>query len=1203
MNKNYIKLLISLSAIIICTLSSIKLSASHIVGGELTYRWIAGDRYEIRLTLRRDCFNGDANAQFDDPASIGIFDGEGVILRDKGVYGSLQMKFNKDDTLNEILRTECEVIGGDVCVHTTTYVDTLELKFRKGGYILAYQRCCRNNTLSNIVEPELVGATYAVVMTEDALLYKNSSPRFKAWPPIYVCGDRPILFDHSATDINGDSIVYSLCVPYQGADSSQSKPTVPSRPPFPLVVYKAPYSLFNLLNGNPAMAIDKRNGLLTGQPNGIGQYLVGVCISEYRNGKLLTTIRRDFQYNVRICTTNPVANFDADKSVLCQEDRTVHFTNKSINAKSYTWLFDYPKASPFSKDTNPTFVFPKGGKYRVALVSVRQKDCIDTTYQNIFIYDSTQLGARFKEDYKSCNNDIKIQFTDESFDSLLFINKWSWQFVINGVTLSSNQRNPLMTFQDTGLLKVRLIVLSSGGCSDTTYRELNIYNLKPEFVSSAIPICIGESSRLITNPDPRFKYEWSPSKGLSCDNCPNPIAKPDSTTLYKLIITDGRCTLEDSVLVKVSKLLDIDIAGDRIICKDSFFVSAVGGIQSSIEWSEDPFFSNILRRGEFKYSGVITDKITLFVRGKSNANCPGGDSITIKNEKVIVQSSKDKYRFCEQDTFELELKNSVATHSNVYNWIPDNLVLDGQGTAKIHSVIPTCKDQLFIIETVNQFDCKSNDSIYIDIACKPKVDFIIDKNCDNTLVSFINKSEDGSYTWEFGDNETSNAKNPIHNYQRPGKYTVKLKVNAECYNEITKDIDVGFIMVNLNDTVLSCQGAPAHLNPSPDLNFKYEWRPATGLDDPNIPNPLATVSKTTTYVVRVIDPSIKDCFIERNVTVFVAPDINLQVNGDTVLCYTDTIILQAKTDVLSNIEWTDEINILLGRGYNVKLQVPDSMYIYAYATDRFGCSTKDSFRVIPIQTNYHINGRKNLCPGAQGFIEFSSEKGHKYNFQWSPNSSIIGSDSINRIIVTPKDTTIYTVFFTNEYGCAYRDTFQVNISKFDPILVAYADDDTIYLDQTTVLHVIPGYKDYEWIIPNELSCVFCTDPIAKPERPTLYKVKAKNADGCEGEAIVRVFVILPKCDETDVYIPNAFSPNGDSNNDVFRIQSNFIDKVEMSIYDRWGEKVFETKDKNTWWDGTYKGKLLPPDVYGYYFKVKCKGDLNYFKKGNVTLIR
>lgn len=131
------------------------------------------------------------------------------------------------------------------------------------------------------------------------------------------------------------------------------------------------------------------------------------------------------------------------------------------------------------------------------------------------------------------------------------------------------------------------------------------------------------------------------------------------------------------------------------------------------------------------------------------------------------------------------------------------------------------------------------------------------------------------------------------------------------------------------------------------------------------------------------------------------------------------------------------------------------------------------------------------------------------------------------MIVKPIDTTIYYIDFVNEYGCAYRDSFQVNISRFEPPLEAYAEDDTIFLSQSTVLHVNRGYKDYVWVIDYDLSCSTCTDPIAKPKFSTVYTVKATNEDGCEESTNVTVIVIRPNCDESDVYIPKIIS-NGDS---------------------------------------------------------------------------
>jgi len=88
-----------------------------------------------------------------------------------------------------------------------------------------------------------------------------------------------------------------------------------------------------------------------------------------------------------------------------------------------------------------------------------------------------------------------------------------------------------------------------------------------------------------------------------------------------------------------------------------------------------------------------------------------------------------------------------------------------------------------------------------------------------------------------------------------------------------------------------------------------------------------------------------------------------------------------------------------------------------------------------------------------------------------------------------------------------------------------------------------------------------------------------------------------------VFLPDAFSPNNDGNNDELRVYSNYLDQFELHIYNRWGEEVYVTYDPNFAWDGTYKGKELPPDVFGYYMRVVCIPDKPFFKKGNITLFR
>ena len=100
-----------------------------------------------------------------------------------------------------------------------------------------------------------------------------------------------------------------------------------------------------------------------------------------------------------------------------------------------------------------------------------------------------------------------------------------------------------------------------------------------------------------------------------------------------------------------------------------------------------------------------------------------------------------------------------------------------------------------------------------------------------------------------------------------------------------------------------------------------------------------------------------------------------------------------------------------------------------------------------------------------------------------------------------------------------------------------------------------------------------------------------------------MLVITDECNDGVVYLPTGFTPNNDGINDVLFIRSNFITDVYLTIYDRWGEKLFETNDVNKGWDGTFKGKALDQGVYGYYMTFTCNNGEQFFKKGNITLIK
>jgi PKD repeat protein len=444
--------------------STSHLRATHIIGGDLTYRCLGNNLYEITLILRRDCINGQP--PFDNPASVGIFDSSGVLQTNLGKSGRLAMTFHPDDTLNEILKKNCGIIGGDVCVHTTTYRETLYLPYKDGGYILAYQRCCRNKTIQNIGSPLDVGTTYALMISDEALNVCNSSPSLSPYPPIYVCGGHPIQFNLQAHDAEGDSLVYAMCDPYSGASQANPQPAIPSPPPYLPVTFLAPYSTKDMIGGIPPLQIDSHTGLMTGfAVNIVAQYLVAYCVQEYRNGKLLSTIRRDFQINVRICNSVPEADFD------------------------YT--------------------------------------------------------------LDPCAFPVMLKIKDKSTDAFSVIDSWNWENVLHSLKQNSIEQNPVFQFTDTGIAKIRLVVHSRESCSDTLTRDIRIRSVRPVFDSVSFTICLGDSIQLVKTYDAMVKYKWFPSSGLSCLNCPNPKASPDSTIRYVVTSSDAACMRVDTIPVFV----------------------------------------------------------------------------------------------------------------------------------------------------------------------------------------------------------------------------------------------------------------------------------------------------------------------------------------------------------------------------------------------------------------------------------------------------------------------------------------------------------------------------------------------------------------------------------------------------------------------------------------------------------------------------
>jgi len=170
---------------------------------------------------------------------------------------------------------------------------------------------------------------------------------------------------------------------------------------------------------------------------------------------------------------------------------------------------------------------------------------------------------------------------------------------------------------------------------------------------------------------------------------------------------------------------------------------------------------------------------------------------------------------------------------------------------------------------------------------------------------------------------------------------------------------------------------------------------------------------------------------------------------------------------------------------------------------------------------------------------------------------------------------------------------------------AKATPDTIMYGDTTQLSATlsPNVVSYSWLPDSTLSAINILNPLAYPKETHTYYVQAQNSNGCVKTDSVTVYLLLAPCKQSNLYIPDAFSPNGDGKNDVLYVRGNYISNFHFAIYDRWGQKVFDTRDITRGWDGTFNGKRLDPAVFGYYVDGVCEGGGKFMVKGNVTLLR
>ncbi|MDX1476740.1 MAG: gliding motility-associated C-terminal domain-containing protein, partial [Saprospiraceae bacterium] len=393
--------------------------------------------------------------------------------------------------------------------------------------------------------------------------------------------------------------------------------------------------------------------------------------------------------------------------------------------------------------------------------------------------------------------------------------------------------------------------------------------------------------------------------------------------------------------------------------------------------------------------------------------------------------------------------------------------------------------------------------------------------------------------------------------------------------------------------------------------LEYVWKDMDGNILAEGPDLTVQPQDTTSYVLCGTDSfgCTKSDTVTLNPTFFaveVGPDVTICPGDDTTI-----FVMNVDPNQDLSYVWLP-VDCVIGDNTvpNPRVKADeDKVFTVQITNNDLGCMVERQVEVRVSLFNYEITPESVICLGESLELNIVNQDTTTLEYMWTPVESILDGANTDSPTVMPDETTTYVVKILNTtYGCETLDSVTVIVSWFDPdILEIFVDKDSIILNDD--VFVISTNQDpdldFQWSGPGDYNP---NDPIITvtptSEGPAVYSVTVTNADGCQLTGMTPTLTVLdPLCNMEDIFVPNGFSPNGDGQNDVLFVYGNFIETMELRIFNRWGEEVFQSFDQNIGWDGRFEGKELSPDVFGYYLRVTCPPDKSYFMKGNITLLR
>lgn len=928
--------------------------------------------------------------------------------------------------------------------------------------------------------------------------------------------------------------------------------------------------------------------------------------------------------------THPVIDFNATPIPVCAKS-PVTFTNLTAPADQYQWKFG---DGGRSTKQDPVYEYILPGTFDVTLYAWNY-GCLDSLTKPMYMTVFPPV-ARYRAT-PDCNNRLKYTFTDQSIQPLT----WDWDF---GDGTTSTQQHPVHFFPALGSYNVRLIV-TNGSCQDTITKTIRTIDENPDFTAVTPFACKNANATLkVTNTDISLikNFTWTFGDGsFTLPTIRDSIVNHayNATGLYSIkLVTVDLNNCKDSIIKNSFLSINGPKAGFSAPVVSGCAGTTFNFTDASTTDGRNPIGTRTWLWGD-KQTDIINtspyqhryDSVGVFSVSLIATDTTGcSDTLTIPN---YITTSKPNIAFSVDDSAacpgsKVTFINNSTGNSLQYTWLfgdggtstVPNPVYNYNTTGK-YSVTLKVKDQYNCVDSFTKVQ-------YINVD-KPVSAFFMSDSvslCPPFKVDFVNQSSlYSSVKWDFGDGSTTTLNDPSHYYTQVNKYTVALiaihpKGCTDTSKQTIRILDSTNIKIGYTP-LIGCKpmGVDFTASGATSQAFDYLWDFGNGITDTSSGSKAHNVYNLYgNFVPRLIVKDHSGCVsaIEGADTIKVRGAKSNFGADNNFFCISGTVNFIDSTtsnDKIINYTWN------FGDGKSSNAQQPSHFYqqpgnytVTLSTITQAGCKdtiTKPQLIKLVDKPHISITGDSIICihDTLRHIGNLLIADTAAINWKWDfPNGN---TASVQLPPVQQYDNAgkfKVRLVATKTPACA--DTAYKNIIVNGLPTSSLPD----------VLEKIAGYpvdikgsygsgvNKWTWDNTPDLNCSNCPFPSFDPKTNKTFTVDFADVNGCVNKDSVYIKILCPG---SALFVPNTFSPNGDGSNDVFYPRGKGIVNVKLlRVYNRWGELVFEKQnfqvnDAASGWNGIYKGKKAPADVYIFQCQAYCENNELITLNGNVALIQ